>query len=142
MTKTITKQLGQQTMVLEPPHMAVLVHCGVVTVEEISAISAELEAYWADKPYIFMLIDMSACTGVTPEARRAIMKRANTKPQALAYIGTSRRTRVLAELILKAVNLFMKTEMHHRFFDTEVEARAWLAEMRQKRAARCAIGGR
>ncbi|MBL9007847.1 MAG: STAS/SEC14 domain-containing protein [Myxococcales bacterium] len=82
-------------------------------------------------PQYWILVDLRKLTGVEATARR----RAATSPQnkqlaGVAAFGASTLMRSLITLIVRAMVMLGHSQLVMRFFETEAEARAWLAEQR------------
>lgn len=86
-----------------------------------------------DRPDVFGMLNVSRIGEVTPEARIVARKLASQVIlRASMVIGASFQYRVLALLINKATALLSHTKSRPlHFFDSEAEARAWVAEARK-----------
>ena len=82
----------------------------------------------------FVLADFSQLKTIDADAR----KQASEDPRihliaGLAVIGTTFHTRVLLDLLMKAVEIFQPGKQGRtRFFATEQQAFAWIAEERER----------
>jgi len=83
--------------------------------------------------YRLVLIDTTEAGSVTPEARREMVRwnREQKQPGAVAILGASFAVRTLAKMVLVAIRALTKRKLDFDFFDSEVEARAWLEKRRE-----------
>lgn len=85
---------------------------------------------------IFVIMDLSEAVDATHEARRHMMRYSDQKPfLGTAYVGGPFKIRVMANLVSRAWNLVREVKHPVKNFETEAEARAWIAEMRLKKTA-------
>ncbi len=105
---------------------------GEFTAEEMCAVLDEVYRM-AEAGQVFLVVDMAAGKGVSPEARRAILKYNDRKPYSgtVLYNATF-ATKVVANLLTNAMNLLRRTEQRQEmvFVKDESEARAWVARRR------------
>jgi hypothetical protein len=73
---------------------------------------------------IRLLADLSKIKNIPPKTREVMTKSVIPSCEKLAAFGAGSRIRVLGMLILKMLPQVKKS----KFFQTEAEARAWLAE--------------
>ena len=84
---------------------------------------------------LFLLIDLSGLEGMDPEVRKESGLTMKTLPlRGIAVFKASFKAKVLAKLIVSAMNLFKSgaDRAPLEVFDTEQEARAWIAKRRQE----------
>jgi hypothetical protein len=84
---------------------------------------------------LFLLIDLSGLEGMDAEVRKESGLTMKTLPlRGIAVFGASFKAKVLAKLIVSAMNLFKSAADRAplELFDTEQEARAWIAKRREE----------
>jgi len=105
--------------------------------EEIQEIVAFMKEAIAGSPYLLLLGDLSAFQGIAPGMRRVAMELSRSLPyRGVALIGGSFHGKLIAKMLVNALNLFTQRDIPVRFFATEVEAYAWLLERRRVLTAR------
>lgn len=112
----------------EPPDLCVLTFVGSVAPEDIHAVFMERARLVAGLPDIYMLIDVSQVTSVSPAARKTIGDRSGGVPvRATVIIGAPFAIRALATLVSKGVEMLKGgRDTLLSFAATEAEGRAWL----------------
>lgn len=123
-------QIGPHTLLFEPPRLIHFVVRGEVTAQHAVEMGAFVKARTADQRFVLALADLSAFSGVSSEARKAAGREVGETPYAgMALVGARFEARILTKLVLGAVRIFAPGKaLPAAFFDTEAEARAWLAE--------------
>jgi hypothetical protein len=118
----------------EPPDTIVEEVVGDITYVEAQGILAAAAELMEGLDEAYVLGDISRVGTITASARSAVGQ-ARTTPNVPAYavVGASQRMRVLAMLILKGAALIRKQKAEIRFFESQDQARAWFAELREKR---------
>ena len=113
----------------EPPDLCVLTFVGSISPEDIRVVFAERARLAAGRPHIYMLIDLSRVTSVSPAARKAIGDRSGGVPvRATAIFGAPLAIRALATLVSKGIQIIKgASDTLLSFSTTEAEGRAWLA---------------
>jgi len=131
------KRIGRQGIAFESPDLIHVVVRGEVSLEEIRELIAFIKEAIAGSPYLLLLGDLSAFQELAPGVRRVAMELSRSLPyRGVALIGGSVHGKVIAKLLLNALNLFTQRDIPVRFFATEVEAYAWLLERRRVLTAR------
>lgn len=87
--------------------------------------------HFGDKPY-FILGDLTHIGSINPAARKYLAESAGSSSAGAALWGASFQTRVIANLLLNAINLIKKHAIPSTFFKTEAEARSWLDQRRKE----------
>ncbi|MDI3291444.1 hypothetical protein [Polyangium sp. 15x6] len=84
--------------------------------------------------YRLILIHVEQAGTITTEARRDMVawNRERRAPGAVAILGASFTARTLAKMVLTAGRLLTKRRVDFDFFESEAEARTWLAERREE----------
>jgi hypothetical protein len=110
---------------------------GAVSPDDIRRGFAERARLVAGRPRIFLMIDLSRVTSVSPAARKAIGDHTGGVPVlATVVIGAPFAIRTLATLVSKGVQILRGVaEPSLAFFDSEAEGRAWLVGRGQGVAA-------
>jgi hypothetical protein len=107
------------------------------TLAEIQAYHGILERVIAEKGRVFCLIDMANTHHPPPEARQWLTEWSRRfHIDAIAGFRASFAVRVASTLILRAIRFFKGSALIMEFFETEAEARAFLAAERARLAAR------
>ena len=118
----------------EEEHWIRLVPYGTSDGPEMAAFMDRVKHYSAGRPYFQMLVDLREGSGASPEARRiAAEAMREMPPRDIAFFGGSFANRMLANLILRAIELLGSAPMKHVFAATEEEAVHWLNERRDAR---------
>jgi hypothetical protein len=82
---------------------------------------------------VYLLCDMTVYEGVTRAGRKFVGERSLVAvPRAMAIFGVGFTLRISLEMIVRAALALSRMSLLVRFFDTEAEARAWLAEIRRQ----------
>lgn len=125
-------QVGAHTLTFEEPDLMFMRVRGEINEQDARLMLAEQKKFSAGKPYVLGLSDISEFAGISPQARKFIAKESATFPfRGGALIGASFQTRIMANLILTAIGLFLRKDNPMHFFETEKEARTWLEERRR-----------
>lgn len=105
---------------------------GEVTEEDAKKINEIQHKYFINKRF-FTICDMREMGNVSPAARKQFANSSNDNTSAaIALWGGSFQTRLLANLILNAINLVKKNTTPSAFFKTEEEAFAWIEQKRKE----------
>lgn len=84
---------------------------------------------------VFFLMDDREMAGISPGARKAVAEMLKEIPLfGMANYQAPMKARVVAKLVITAINLFRKDASTNpvEFFNSEQEAREWIAERREK----------
>ena len=121
----------------EPPDLSHIVYIGDITADHTRGLLAESLRHVSGKPYTLALIDVSRLRHLSPESREIGKAHAREGPdgrpplRGTAIFGASFHIRVIAQFGTMAYSLLKRhTDNPIRFFETEAEARAWLAKRR------------
>ncbi|KIG15591.1 hypothetical protein DB30_05465 [Enhygromyxa salina] len=102
---------------------------GAAEVTAIEAYSAALRQELGGDAQVYALVEIGDDVGISRDARPGIGTLAREQPwAATALVGARYEVKVLIELTLNATRLLTKAVHDVAFFDTNAEARAWLAE--------------
>jgi hypothetical protein len=112
----------------------VLIINGIVDGEHLEVTHPRSVAAARQYGYAMTLIDARKATAMSASARRtaAALNRSDPILSASAIFGANLLTRTLATLLWRAVALLTAQKSDLAFFETEAEARAWLAQQRPK----------
>jgi hypothetical protein len=135
--ETIQIQCGRHTLTLEPPTLLHWIPRGDVSALEIERFAAFVREHTRGLPFVFIM-NAVADLGLVPAGTRKIIQREVPRLpiRGLAYYGGGFQKRILLKLILAPLRILSPdTRIPVRFFDTEAEARAWLAERGRELAA-------
>lgn len=104
---------------------------GVILEADVAATLQLTTVILKTHPRYWVLVDTRKLTGVEAAARRlAATSPANKHLGGVALFGSSLLMRTLITLIVRAMAMVGHSHVVTRFFETEAEARTWLAEQR------------
>jgi hypothetical protein len=131
-------RIGPHLFRWEPPDTGYLAYGGDIDAAAMAEIGAESLKFTRGPPRVFLIVDMAKAGSISAGARKvAAENSAGIAFRGIAVVGASRPLRVLAGLVSRAVDIMHKNKDNPtRFFATEAEARAWIAERRRAVAAR------
>jgi hypothetical protein len=84
---------------------------------------------------LFFLMDGAEMAGISPGARKAVAETLKEIPlYGMANFNAPMKARVVAKLVITAINLFRKDASTNpvEFFSSEAEARKWIESRREK----------
>ncbi len=134
---TAERHYVQHVIVNESPDILFLKWRGDVLADSMAWFFDTMLELGRERKYILVLTDTSACGEFTAAARKYAAENADRLQditRIVACFGASFQLRILANLVMKARLLLRRagsSNEHVRFFSTEAEARAWLAEERR-----------
>lgn len=86
--------------------------------------------------HCFVLVDLQDAGGIPAGLRRYLAQQlADCPPTAAAFFGANLWVRAANELMISAFKLLAKKPVNVKRFETDAQARAWLADERDKHAA-------
>jgi hypothetical protein len=125
---------GRHITYFEEPDIIYLKFSGEVSAEEgIELLRRQLQ-FAEGRPRVFFLIDGELLEKIAPEARKAVAESLKEIPlHGMCVFAAPLKAKVITKLIITAINLFRKDSELNKvaFFDTEQEARDWIAARRQ-----------
>ncbi len=125
------KNIGPHFLTREEPDLFVARFHGDLDAAQMLDLLQALREHFVGLKYFLILIDHTHIGAISPEARRAVREKTKGElPFAMALIGASFTTRVIADLVIRTLNLVRREPVHYRVFKDEASARAWLREMR------------
>ncbi|HSK79950.1 MAG TPA: hypothetical protein VLQ45_26085 [Thermoanaerobaculia bacterium] len=130
-----SKKIGRHSTSMEIPDIVHLKLVGEVTLEECREINQAHIDYARDLPHFFYMIDLSELENIPAAVRREASQTVKILPlRGTVIYQTPLRARVIAKLLLTAVNLFKGGAGQNPvdFVDTTEEARAWIKRRRQQ----------
>ena len=122
---------GPSYVTFNPPDTVFIVWIGDVDEAEMERVVEATSVVSGAPPTLFLIADVSRMGSVTGGARRAAAegsKRTNVRGSAV--LGASFAARVIITLTDKIQGVLGASDCPTRYFATEVEARAWIAERR------------
>ncbi|HSF42269.1 MAG TPA: hypothetical protein VLT87_20875 [Thermoanaerobaculia bacterium] len=125
---------GKHVTFFEEPDIIYLKFNGEVSNDEGFELLRRQLGYVEGRPRIFFLIDGENLEKIAPEARKAVAESLKEIPlHGMCVFAAPLKAKVITKLIITAVNLFRKDSSLNQvaFFDTEQEARDWIAARRQ-----------
>lgn len=129
------KKIGMHSTSMELPDIVHLKLVGEVSLEECREINQTHIDYAKELPQFFYMIDLSELENIPAAVRREASQTVKILPvRGTVIYQTPLRARVIAKLLLTAVNLFKggATQNPVDFVDTTEEARAWIRRRRQQ----------
>ncbi|MDC3960609.1 STAS/SEC14 domain-containing protein [Polyangium jinanense] len=122
----------KHTVFFEPPDTAVWRFAGDISEAEMRELTSLEKSFIAGRPYLLKLVDLSRIGSVSAGARKAGAEKVHDVPVlGVAVFGAHFAIRVLADLVVRAGSFIRRIDtVPTRYFATEAEARAWLAERR------------
>jgi hypothetical protein len=129
------KKIGRHSTSMEIPDIVHLKLVGEVTLEECREINQAHIDYARDLSHFFYMIDLSELENIPAAVRREASQTVKILPlRGTVIYQTPLRARVIAKLLLTAVNLFKGGAGQNPvdFVDTTEEARAWVKRRRQQ----------
>ena len=126
----IERQIGRHSITFEPPGILRFVLVDDVSAQEAEAMAAFAREHLAGRPFILALLDVGDLGAIPAETRKAAARLSAEFPyRGIAFCHASFRARVVTKLLGGALRLFApRLDNPLRYFDTEAEARIWLAE--------------
>lgn len=134
-------RVGPHLFRWEPPDLGYTTYGGDLDGETMRQLAVRSREFTLGKPRVFLIVDMSRIGKVSPDARKSSAAGSQElNLRGIAVIGASAPLRIIAGLVTRAVDLINRNaDNPTRFFETEAEARAWIAGRRvalQQAAAR------
>ena len=116
----------------EPPDIGYLCYRGDLDGPAMIALREEGRRFTVGLPQVFTLVQMAQLGKVSMEARRQSAQGGkDVNMRGIAIVGASAPLRLISSLVSRAFDLLNgNTDNPTRFFETESEARAWIAARR------------
>jgi hypothetical protein len=130
-------QIGRHTTSYEEPDILFLKLVGEVDNVEVREINQKHLDFSKDRDHMFYLLDLSELDNLPAQVRREASETVKVLPlRGTVVYGAPLKAKILAKLLMTAVNLFKggKNQNVVQFTDTEAEARAWLDKRRSELA--------
>lgn len=123
-------RVGAQLFRWEPPDTGYVTYSGDLDGPTVTAFTGEVSKFTSRQPRVFTIVDVSKVGRVNADARKASARGGKDVPmRGIAIVGASAHLRIISSLVSRAMDaLFRDIETPTRFFQTEAEARAWIAE--------------
>lgn len=100
---------------------------GMLEGPELAGLFDWMEGAVRGLPYFVIEADMSAIQGATPEARKLAADRLRNMPDfAIALVGGSFSQRIIAKLVLTAIEMLSRGKTKAGFFKDTEASRVWL----------------
>src|SRR5262245_48834777 len=115
-------RVGQHVVRYEPPDIVFLKFIGDLTGPDVSEITTACKPWMIGHEYLLLLVDFSDTGSILPSARSAGRgsESAEYVMRGTAFFGTSRRMRIVCELVTTALNILLKRlDNPFHFFETE-----------------------
>ncbi|MFL6196596.1 MAG: STAS/SEC14 domain-containing protein [Thermoanaerobaculia bacterium] len=127
--------IGNHKTGYEEPDILYMKLVGEVTYDEVREINRVHLDYGRERGRLFYLIDLSELDNLPAQVRREASDAVKVLPlRGTAIYGAPLRAKVLAKLLMTAVNMFKggRNQNPVEFTDTEREARQWLDRRRRE----------
>ena len=126
---------GKHITYFEEPDIIFMKLAGDVNDAEGLELLRRQKAFAEGRKMLFFLMDGREMAGISPGARRAVAETLKEIPlYGMANFQSSMKARVVAKLVITAINLFRKDASTNpvEFFSSEQEAREWIVSRREK----------
>lgn len=123
----------ESSVEFEPPDTVLVIAGGHVTPEDVQAVTDAIVRIATGKPYILQLVDIRRLESMPPEARAIAEKAGNRyESRGIACFGGKLLIRTVVGFAARTFVMLSgrASQTPIRFFNTEAQARAWLAERR------------
>lgn len=126
------REYGKHELYIEEDTLVVAPH-GVITLAESKLFTAAIEEVMPKHGYYMVLSDLQDSQGMEPDARRYSAQWSVGKPVlGIAMYNERLLAHTLFMLLIKAANIIRRQPVPYASFKTELEARAWLAQLRKQ----------
>jgi hypothetical protein len=126
---------GKHITYFEEPDIIFMKLSGDVSDAEGLELLRRQKAFAEGLKMVFFLMDGREMAGISPGARRAVAETLKEIPlYGMANFQSPMKARVVAKLVITAINLFRKDASTNpvEFFSSEQEARDWIISRREK----------
>jgi hypothetical protein len=126
---------GKHTTYFEEPDIIFMRLVGDVSDAEGLELLRRQKAFAEGRKMLFFLMDGREMAGISPGARKAVAQTLKEIPlYGMANFESPLKARVVAKLVITAINLFRKDAATNpvEFFPSEEEARQWITSRREK----------
>jgi len=126
---------GKHITYFEEPDIIFMKLTGDVNDAEGLELLRRQKAFAEGRKMLFFLMDGREMAGISPGARKAVAQTLKEIPlYGMANFQSPMKARVVAKLVITAINLFRKDASTNpvEFFPSEAEAREWIASRREK----------
>lgn len=126
--------IGKHRIRIEEDVVYVVIQ-GDIQGDEVVTLCEELTQIQRQYGLVFDILDATAAGGMSAEARRQVGEwyRQNHLEIEIAVFGASRLLRTLFSLMTNALRMLSRNHLLMHFVATESEAKAWVAERRDKK---------
>jgi hypothetical protein len=126
---------GKHITYFEEPDIIFMKLSGDCTDAEGLELLRRQKAFAEGRKMLFFLMDGREMAGISPGARKAVAQTLKEIPlYGMANFEAPMKARVVAKLVITAINLFRKDAATNpvEFFSSEQEAREWIVSRREK----------
>lgn len=136
-------RVGPHLFRWEEPDIGYISYCGNLDGPAMGELSEQSRRFTVGQPCVFLLVDMSRVGKVSAAARQQSAKGSkDLNLRGIAVIGASTPLRLLAGVVARAIDVLNRnTDNPTRFFETEAEARSWIAARRALVGQRMSLRG-
>ncbi|HMY17614.1 MAG TPA: hypothetical protein PKA58_14930 [Polyangium sp.] len=128
---SFVKKVGPHEVEYEPPDLLHVHYEGDVELEHLKVFDAIVEAI-ASTSRAYVLRDARRGGTVRPETRAHIARSVDmTKIAGMVTYGSSFHARIVSTMLETAMRRLKDTNVEYVYFDSEMEARAWIVKHRQ-----------
>ena len=138
----IERHIDRHSIRFEPPETLHFVLMGDVSAQDAEAMAVFAREHIGGRPFILAFLDVGDLRAIPAETRKVAARLSAEFPyRGIAFYHASFRARVVTTLLGGALRLFSPhLDNPLRYFDTEAEARLWLAE-RARELSEPAVAG-
>jgi hypothetical protein len=126
---------GKHITYFEEPDIIFMGLVGETTDAEALELLRRQKLFAEGRKMLFFLMDGRQMAGITPGARKAVAETLKEIPlYGMGIFEAPLKARVVAKLVITAINLFRKEASNNpiEFFPTEAEARKWIESRREQ----------
>lgn len=127
-------RVGAHLFRWEEPDIGYIAYGGNLDGPTMAQLSEESRRFTQGKPCVFLLVNMAGAGKVSASARQESARGSrDLNLRGIAVIGASAPLRLISGLVSRAVDLLNgNTDNPTRFFESESEARSWIAARRMR----------
>lgn len=136
-------RIGLHLFRWEEPDTGYISYCGNLEGPAMGQLSELSRRFTVGQPWVFLIVDMSKVGKISAAARQQSARGSkDLNLRGIAVVGASTPLRLLAGVVARAIDLVNRNiDNPTRFFETEAEARSWIAARRSLIAQRMSLRG-
>ena len=124
---------GKHITYFEPPDIIYMKFAGTASTEDSLELLRRQMDMSKGKSILFFMIDAEDLDNIAPDGRRAVAETLKEIPlRGMAVVKAPLKAKVVTKLVITAINLFRRDPNLNpiAFFESEEEAREWIASRR------------